>query len=194
VAALALLLPALALTGCEREHSPAETRTLPLPVQVLADTSASTPLRVEPPEARIWVRTITEASGGRPPVADIAPAPASGSGPALPDAAIDSIAPMPAPPPLDVPADLEPPIPKRSARLVMPERRRIGREGATVELDLLIEENGEVADVEWASGSQDSSLVAAAIASARTMSFYPALRRGHPVAVWCRQRFDFGGR
>jgi len=26
------------------------------------------------------------------------------------------------------------------------------------------------------------------------MRFYPALRGGRPVAVWCRQRFEFGAR
>jgi hypothetical protein len=25
------------------------------------------------------------------------------------------------------------------------------------------------------------------------MRFYPARRAGRPVAVWCRERFDFGG-
>src|SRR6266545_850269 len=50
------------------------------------------------------------------------------------------------------------------------------------------------ADAGWAGGSEDPARVAAATACARAMRFYPALRAGRPVAVWCRQRFDFPGR
>jgi hypothetical protein len=90
---------------------------------------------------------------------------------------------------------LEPPILKRSALLEVPDSWRPRRgESRTVELDLLIDEAGEVSEVEWGGGSEDSLLIEAATASARGMSFYPALRRGHPIAVWCRQRFDFGSR
>jgi hypothetical protein len=51
-----------------------------------------------------------------------------------------------------------------------------------------------VSDALWAEGSQDSTVVEAALACARGMRFYPALRSGRPIAVWCRQRFEFGMR
>ena len=55
-------------------------------------------------------------------------------------------------------------------------------------------ESGAVTDALWAGGGTDSALVAAARACALGMSFFPALRGGRPVAVWCRERFEIGGR
>jgi TonB family protein len=71
---------------------------------------------------------------------------------------------------------------------VVPAAARAGM----VELDVRVDETGVVTDAHWAGGSADSSLVAAAIACAEAMAFYPAQLAGRPVAVWCRQRFDFG--
>ena len=65
---------------------------------------------------------------------------------------------------------------------------------AEVELDVRVDESGEVTDALWAEGSADPALVAAATACALGMRFYPALQSGRPIAVWCRQRFDFGAR
>lgn len=185
------------LFGCGRERR-AAPRTLPLPVQVLADTTSAIPLAVRPPDAHIWVSRVTTVSSGAhersgpegtPPIA----APGSGASPALPEAGPDSIVATPAPPTLEIDPRLEPPIPRRSARLTIPAawRPKAG-EPRSVELDLRIEETGEVAEIQWAGGSRDSALVRAAMSSARSMSFFPALQGGHPVAVWCRQRFDFG--
>lgn len=161
---------------------------MPLPIRVLSDTGRSIQLSVSPPSeappaaAGVWVSRV-------------APAPPVGSGPALPDAAPENID-SPLPPPLVIDPNLEPPLLKRSAPLVVPEswRRRGPRGARSVELDILVEESGEVSEVEWAGGSRDSVLVEAASQCARAMSFYPALRGSHPIAVWCRQRFDFGAR
>jgi hypothetical protein len=191
--ATTLVFAGILAAGCgprERERA----RTLPLPVQVLADSSSRVRLNAAPPpEARIWMARVTDASAPR--VAPALPAPPHGEGPPLPDAAIDTVVSPPEAPALEIAPDLEPPILKRSARLVVPDRWR-ARRGApiSVELDLLIEESGQVTQVEWAGGSVESLLVDAATQSAMQMRFLPALRRGHPVAVWSRQRFDFGAR
>ena len=59
-----------------------------------------------------------------------------------------------------------------------------------LELDVRVDENGEVSDAMFAEGDADSATVEAAIEAALAMRFYPAVRAGRPVAVWCRQRFD----
>jgi TonB family protein len=73
-------------------------------------------------------------------------------------------------------------------------RRRHARAVQSVDLDVLVDDTGEVSDVDCTAGCSDSLLVEAARRCARTMRFYPALRGGWPVAVWCRQRFDFGAK
>ncbi|MGH7730963.1 MAG: energy transducer TonB, partial [Candidatus Eiseniibacteriota bacterium] len=62
----------------------------------------------------------------------------------------------------------------------------------SLELDVRVDEQGDVSEVLWAGGTRDPALVRAGIACARAMRFFPAQRAGRPVAVWCRQRFDFG--
>jgi TonB family protein len=94
------------------------------------------------------------------------------------------------PPALEVDPRLEPPIPKHLGVLRVPR----GARRASVDLDVRVAEDGTVSDALWAGGSGDSALVAAAVDCARAMTFYPALQAGRPVAVWCRQRFDFGSR
>jgi TonB family protein len=62
-----------------------------------------------------------------------------------------------------------------------------------VDVDVRVAEDGSVSDARWAGGG-DSALAAAAIRCALDMRFFPALQAGRPVAVWCRQRFDFQAR
>lgn len=173
--ALALLAGACARTAHERDTSPsAADTTLAVPIAALADSSRSTALRVVPPAA-VWIARV---SPSRFPPSE-PPLPAAT--PAVPEAA-------PAPPRLEVDPGLKPPIPRRAARLVAP----AGVRGpASVELDVEVDETGRVREAVWAGGASDTALVRAAIACAHTMSFFPALRAGAPVAVWCRQRFDF---
>jgi hypothetical protein len=57
-----------------------------------------------------------------------------------------------------------------------------------------VDERGDVSDALWAAGSEDTSLVRAAIECALAMRFFPALRGDRAVAVWCRQRYDFSAR
>jgi outer membrane biosynthesis protein TonB len=59
-----------------------------------------------------------------------------------------------------------------------------------VDLDVRVDENGDVSDAMFADGEADSATIVAAIDAALAMRFYPAVRGGRPVAVWCRQRFD----
>ena len=63
-----------------------------------------------------------------------------------------------------------------------------------MELDVLVDRMGRVADVRWAAGSADSALVSAAERCAATMRFDPARLAGRPVEAWCRQRFEFAKR
>jgi len=96
----------------------------------------------------------------------------------------------PSPPPgLAIDPDLKPPILRAPAPLRAPAGVR-----GVVELDVRVDEEGQVSDALWAGGSVDSALVLAATECALAMRFYPAQRSGAPLAVWCRQRFDFGER
>ena len=111
----------------------------------------------------------------------------------MPDAAPDTVAlEWPTAPALAVDQDLKPPVPRRRAQLTVPSSRP--RYPTVVELDVLVDDRGAVAEAAWAGGETDSALVKAAVDCARAMEFYPALKGGTPVAVWCRQRFDFGAR
>jgi hypothetical protein len=185
--AAVLVALACAAVGCGRAKPP-ERPPYALPVDVYADTGRAEPLRVVPPagdptRAAVWLARVS-------PVRIVSPHPGGLEAPA-PDAAPETLAmEIPPPPPLAVDEDLKPPIPKASARLEVPPRSPRG----VVELDVRVDEGGHVSDAIWAAGSEDSSLVRAATDCALGMSFYPALRAGRPVAVWCRQRFDFGGR
>lgn len=145
-----------------------------IPVEVLADSGDSRTLAIEPPQVRSWVTRVTPA---RVDPAAIPP----------PEPAADAPSPD-APPGLTVDPGLKPPIPRTGAAL----RLRAPRgDPATVELDVRVDERGSVSEALWAGGSADPALVRAAIESARGMRYHPALRAGRPVAVWCRQRFDF---
>ena len=183
--ALALLLLAWAvlppLAGCgPRARRPAtRPQALPLAVQVYADTGRGERLSVRPPAARAWLARVT-------PTRAAPPAPAL----PLPEAGPDSPPPSAgAAPALEVDAGLKPPVLRAPARLLLPQgRRAVG----SVELDVRVDEDGAVSAALWAAGSADTSLLEAARRCALTMRFYPALRAGRPVAVWCRQRFDFG--
>jgi TonB family protein len=166
--------------SCGRERH-TQKPPLELPVQVLADSGEVERLRVDPPSARVWM-------------ASVAPARLPPSTPPLPDAAPDSVAPEPAPPPLEIDQRLKPPILRSQPVLVLPPGARLAPGSATVELDVHVDEGGEVSRVQWVGGSPDTALVRAAERCARSMRFYPALQGDRPVAVWCRQRFDFAAR
>jgi len=189
VAAVAPLAAALALAlaaGCGG-GAPAARRAPPrtpapgaLAVRVLADSGRSTTLPVvAPPPVAVSLARVTPAAAS-PPVAP------------LPDAAPDS--PAAAPPVTPTAAAgtagerLLAPILRRPGTLVVPP----GARGGVVELDVLVDESGRVADVRVAAGAADTARVAAARRCAAAMEFYPARLGDRAVAVWCRQRFEFG--
>jgi outer membrane biosynthesis protein TonB len=170
---------ALALGGCAREHAPS-TQPLALSVSAAADTGSMERLEIRPPRpARAWLARVT-------------PAPPGTLAPPLPAAEPDTLLPETASAPaLDVEAGLMPPVLRDPARLIVPAASH-SRHFESVELDVRVSETGEVTNVLEAGGGADPELVEAARACARQMRFYPARRAGEPVAVWCRQRFDFG--
>ncbi|MBI5710641.1 MAG: TonB family protein [Candidatus Eisenbacteria bacterium] len=176
-AGLALALALALLVACGRTVLPAR-RPVALSVDVLADTGRAARLHLAPPRAmRVW---LTRVSPSR------APAPA----PPLPAPETGTVPSLPSPPELAVDEGLKSPVLRGPALLrPPPTAARAGQ----VELEVRVDEAGTVSDASWAGGSDDSALVAAARACALGMRFYPALRGGRPVAVWCRQRFDFGG-
>lgn len=173
VAALALVL----LLTRHEPPSPAAPGTVPRVSEIAADSSRAMRLEVSPPSvARVWLARVTPAGpeASQPPLpepAPLAPPPESGS-----------------PPSLVVDPGLKPPILRGAASLSAPP----GAGEAWVDLDVRVDERGAVTDARRAAGSEDPRIVAAAVACARSMRFYPALRGGKPIAVWCRQRFDFG--
>ena len=169
--------------GCGRSRPPA-TAAVPLPVAIRADTGASERWNVVPSRARAWLERTS-----RVPITPPAPAPGS-----------ENPTPEPAPIPpagaesrASIDAALKPPILRTPARLVMPEGVSTPRR-ASVELDVRVDERGRVTEARPAGGDADPALIEAARQSALGMTFYPALRGDQPVAVWCRQRFDFGPR
>jgi len=174
------------LTGCGGAHPPAEQEPpRALPVAVFADTGRTTTLRVIPPpegaardagaHATVW---LARASPAR-----IEPA-AEPSPEAAPDTLPFALLP---PPSLVVDGSLKPPLSRSQTPLAVPPGAR-----GSVELDVRVDEQGQVSEVRWAGGSRDPALVRAATECARGMRFFPAERAGQPVPVWCRQRFDFG--
>ena len=172
--------------GCARGPGSPEARmskrtgAVPLAVQVYADTGRGERPDIGPSiEARVWL-------------ASVAPARAAVPEPELPEALPDSLPPAEAPPPaLQVDQGLKPPALRTPGILTVPPGWRGPR--SSVELDVRVDDSGVVSDALPASGGSDSVLVEAARRCALGMRFYPALRAGRPVAVWCRQRFDFGG-
>ena len=178
-----VLVAAAWLVGAACGRPPAEAdRPYALPVDVFADTGRSGPLRVlplapprEPVRATVWL-------------AHVSPARPTSPEPPTPEAEPETLAvSVSAPPVLAVDEDLKPPLPRSRAPLAVPPGAR-----GSVELDVRVDEEGGVSDALWAGGSEDPALVRAATRCALEMRFYPALRAGRAVAVWCRQRFDFG--
>jgi hypothetical protein len=187
-AALGLLATCALLGACGRSES---RRAAPvrLEVDVLADTGRGQRLHIAVPAP----------SGGAAstgPLADVwlahvAPARGAAADVPLPEATPDTVEDvMPAPPVLEVDPGLKPPILRVPGVLRVPP----GGRGGFVEIDVRVAEDGRVSDALWAGGSRDSALVEAATGCALSMRFYPALRAGAPVAVWCRQRVDFARR
>jgi len=82
---------------------------------------------------------------------------------------------------------LRPPIARGPAIV----RLRTARRG-WLDLDVRVDPRGRVSDAIVAGGDADSATVRAALEAARAQHWYPAVRRGQPVAVWCRQRFEAG--
>lgn len=166
-------------SGCEptgrEQHAP-----LALAVRVGADSFPITRLHVErPATAKVWVSRVDPARNLIP----SSPAPEPGE--PAPDP-LDS----PAPPALEVREGLKPPLLRTSDPLRLP---RLGS-NASVELDVHVDEAGVVTEALWVGGSADTAGASAAARCALSMRFYPALMSGRPIAVWCRQRFDFNTR
>ena len=174
------------IAGCGRARMPAEREgPRALPLAVFADTGRTTTLRVEPPSSGA-AATGANASAW---LTRVSPARAEPAALPLAEPEPDTLQSMPPPPPaLVVDGHLKPPLLRNRAPLAVPNGAR-----GSVELDVRVDERGEVAEVRWADGSRGPALVRAATDCARAMRFFPAERAGHPVAVWCRQRFDFGG-
>lgn len=172
---------ALALGGpaCTPRH-PGTAQPLALSVQAGADTSRMEHLEIRPPRpARAWIQRVIPSAPGM-------------LAPPLPEAGPDSVPAGPArPPALEVEPGLLPPVLREAAPLILPAGPAASR-FAAVELDVRVSETGEVTDVIASEGGADSALVAAASTCVRRMRFYPARRAGEPIAVWCRQRFEFG--
>ncbi len=177
VARSAVVVLLLAATGCARHERPivAGRRSWLLAVLVYADTARVARLSVPPPAARVWLARVTPAR-----VALEVPAPLDLSSDSLP-------APPDEGPALEVDPGLKPPVLRTPGHLVLP----LGPHSTGwVDLDVRVDEDGAVSDALWVSGGTDTALVGAARHCALSMSFYPALRGGRPVPVWCRQRFD----
>lgn len=83
--------------------------------------------------------------------------------------------------------ELRPPIARDSRVFVLRAARR-----GWVELDVRVDEQGEVSDAVVVQAEADSATQAAALEAAYAVRFHPAVQRGRPVAVWCRQRFEVG--
>jgi TonB family protein len=179
-AALGLLLVLLPAAGCGRRPARSPERAgyvVALPVHVMADTGRGQRLPVHVPvAARLWLASVTPSRAALP--SPVPPAPLPDSSPPLEDS----------PPALAVDPGLKPPVLREPALLALAPGARGAR--GRVELDVRVDETGRVSDALWAAGSADSSLIDAARRCALGMRFYPALRAGRPVAVWCRQRFE----
>ena len=183
-----MTLAALGVSGCARREAPPRA-PVPLAVRIAADTARGERLTVARPPARVWLERVGRERGVPDAPAVAPPSPPRGAAPE-PVAASDTLSADFAPPPLEISDDLKPPLLRLAPALAAP--RGVRRQA--VEVDVRVDEAGDVSDALWAEGSQDTTLVEAALACARGMRFYPALRSGRPIAVWCRQRFEFGVR
>ena len=192
-AAVAAFVIASAAVGCGRNDStPSRTETrapVPLPVRILADSASGGTLPVRAPDAQAWLAGVAST----PPKAPSAPSGASPSEIApLPDAAPDTTFPVAAPPPsLVIDPALKAPIPRSTPPLRIPARHGGRNEVESVELAVYVDPRGQVEVAKWAGGTSDTALVRAAVECASAMTFYPAMRGGEAIGVWCRQRFDF---
>lgn len=174
------------VAGCGRGDRPDER--VRLPVDVAADTSRT--VRLRPADSLPAIRT-PDTPGVSPRasawLARVSPQPPPRLEPSV-ETAEPQIGSWPVPPALEVEEGLKPPIARGSATLRVPR----GATAGWVELDVRVDETGAVSDVEWAGGATDSARIEAATAYAFAMRWFPALQGGRPIAVWCRQRVDFG--
>ena len=178
---LALLALALLAAGCGRGRPPESPARLPreLPLTVLADSARGvtlTPSRTvsAPAPARLVLLAVSQqraAPAASPP--EVPPAE-----PPAPSGAVDRL-------PVDL--GLHAPIPLAPARLAL-----AGGTRGWVELDVRVDERGDVTEAIFAAGAADTSLMRRAVDAAMAMRYRPARRAGQPVAVWCRQRFEVG--
>lgn len=173
------LLAVLCVVGCGRRQPASDSTATPVRRSVagaLEDSGASVRLAVRPPVTGVRLAEVTPARGTTlaPPLPSAAPDSAIPSSDGTAATATDDA--------------LHPPIPRAAGSLAAPSTLQ---RAEFVELELLVDERGDVSDVRWVDGARDSALVRAARDGAATLSFYPALLRGRPVAVWCRQRFEF---
>jgi len=183
--AICALLAPLAAAGCGRPEARATREPAALlPIRVVADTGETASLAVPPAAAaRAWFERVSTAA---PVPAATASRPALDLPPPVPTPAAPAAA---EPESLEIDHGLRPPVPRQPAPIRPPHPAgRVVR----VDLDVRVDERGELSDARWAGGSDDPEAVRAATDCARAMRFYPALQRGRPVAVWCRQRFEFG--
>lgn len=177
-----LLMFGLLLTGCGERTASRESREVGdlLPISVLSDSAQGAnlpPARVGPgPEgARLTlVRIAPSRADVHAPLPVPEPAAPEATEPRASEAARDD-------------DELRPPIPRGPAIV-----RLSGTRAGWLELDVRVDENGEVTDAIPVSGDADSATVRAATEAALAMRWFPAIRRGKPVAVWCRQRFETG--
>ncbi|MEO5617056.1 MAG: hypothetical protein ABIS67_04745 [Candidatus Eisenbacteria bacterium] len=157
----------------------------PLPLRIEADTGRTHALAVPSPEqARAWFGGASRMAPARvtPPLnLELPRAQAPPEAPPVEWGAPESLV---------RDEGLRPPVPMGPAVLRLPPPR--GRT-MRVDLDVRVDETGAVSDALWAGGSTDSIAVRAATECALAMRFHPALQSGRAVAVWCRQRFEFGG-
>lgn len=180
-----LLLPLAVSAGCApaRDRGDGGRRVTELPLAVLADTSAMLEMPAAP-----W--PVSESAPARAALVRVSPSRAA-LDPPLPDAPAlppDAGTPEPPGPGFVVDDDLKPPIPRGALRLVLHARSR-----GWVELDVRVDETGAVTDAEvHASEGAEAGQMQSAIEAALAMRFHPALRRGEPVPVWTRQRFELG--
>lgn len=184
---IALSLALLLVIGCspERAPRPVGTGETELPVSALADSAERWTLPAAPlstdsaARPRLTLRRISPSRAALElalPNADPAPPPV-----ADPDAiAREGLA---------IDDELRPPIARSASALTLKGARR-----GWVELDVRVDEQGEVSDAVVVEAMADSATQAAAVEAAYAVRFHPATQRGKPVAVWCRQRFEVGRR
>ena len=175
---------ALLVAGCSRDQRALDTSeaSLPLHVDVRADTGDAQFVVVVPPPAQVWVSRVAPARSS-PSAESELPA-------ATPDSVISES--QGAAPLLEIDDDLKAPILRSRPVLEVPSEYSRMRRVRSVELDVRVDEQGLVTDALLAGGNGDSTLVLAATECAFHMRFYPALQAGAAIPVWCRQRFDFG--